>query len=498
MAMKIKSIKIFWDKIMNSENKVLFSWEDKNKAINIFYYNNWYWKTTLFTFIKESFLWNKIKDKFISLFEMKLLINNEEYLIKNSPIDWLNVTYKSNLINYADFKKILEKKILNKNEKLAVAWRNPQWEQKRNTLESLLRFNFFSDDEFKKYTQQSCSLINSDLDWDTKWIMLNYILWESFNRDKEKLFRIAYKYWAKQKILNNTKSIWKNYKEYFTPWNQLKLFDNPEKQFNKLIKQKIILKDSLIQLESIILKLDEIKKESIKYLKNNGLIINLIKREHKKLKTKKIEYEENFSIIKNQISDLIYDYWDLIKWVTSTTKKAIESRKKALEYVNNNKKLVEDYYRNNKSLFNQFKVWFLKELTNWIFNFDNIIIDNRELKLSIWWWADEKKWDWRLKTLRFLALIWIILFKAKNNYARNLWIWFFDSPFYWVDMLNSTKALNSISSFIENNKLSTQLFIFATKEENNSIEDSFEKELKKNKNIYFHPYDYENKEYLIS
>ena len=65
-------------------------------------------------------------------------------------------------------------------------------------------------------------------------------------------------------------------------------------------------------------------------------------------------------------------------------------------------------------------------------------------------------------------------------------------------MLNSTKALNSISSFIENNKLSTQLFIFATKEENNSIEDSFEKELKKNKNIYFHPYDYENKEYLIS
>ena len=128
---------------------------------------------------------------------MKLLINNEEYLIKNSPIDWLNVTYKSNLINYADFKKILEKKILNKNEKLAVAWRNPQWEQKRNTLESLLRFNFFSDDEFKKYTQQSCSLINSDLDWDTKWIMLNYILWESFNRDKEKLFRIAYKYWTK-------------------------------------------------------------------------------------------------------------------------------------------------------------------------------------------------------------------------------------------------------------------------------------------------------------
>ena len=110
MAMKIKSIKIFWDKIMNSENKVLFSWEDENKAINIFYYNNWYWKTTLFTFIKESFLWNKIKDKFISLFEMKLLINNEEYLIKNSPIDWLNVTYKSNLINYADFKKILEKK----------------------------------------------------------------------------------------------------------------------------------------------------------------------------------------------------------------------------------------------------------------------------------------------------------------------------------------------------------------------------------------------------
>ena len=154
--------------------------------------------------------------------------------------------------------------------------------------------------------------------------MLNYILWESFNRDKEKLFRIAYKYWAKQKILNNTKSIWKNYKEYFTPWNQLKLFDNPEEQFNKLIKQKIILKDSLIQLESIILKLDEIKKESIKYLKNNGLIINLIKREHKKLKTKKIEYEENFSIIKNQISDLIYDYWDLIKWVTSTTKKEIE------------------------------------------------------------------------------------------------------------------------------------------------------------------------------
>ncbi len=496
MWLRIKSISAFWDKIMNSKSKELFSWKDTNKPINIFYYNNWYWKTTLFTFIKKSLIWEKIKDKFISVFIMKLIIDDKEYTINNSPTNGISVILNKKDITYEKFKKILEEKVLNKNEKLSVAWRNTQWEQKRNTLESLLRFNFFSDDEFKKFNQQSCTLINSDLDGDTKWILLNYILWEQFNKEKEYLFKTAYRYWAKQKIIWNTQTIWKTYKEYFVDDAQMQFIDDPEIEFNNLVKNKISIKDSLIKLEAILIKLEKLKNESNLYLDNSELVKKLITEEELNCLEKKKEFLNQYSIIKNRINDLIADYWDIIKWIPSNTRKSIELRKAALDYVNKNKLLVEDYYRNNKLLFNKYNNWFIKELTKWIFNFSNITLDNRELKLSIWWWSDERKWDWRLKTLRFLSLIGIILYKAQNKEARNLWIWFFDSPFYGVDINNSTKSINSISNFINKNRINTQLFIFATKEEINEVTDSFQTELSLNNNVYFHPY--EEKDFLIS
>lgn len=498
MTLKIKSIKIFWNQIMNNQSKELFNWKDEWKPIIIFYYNNWFWKTTLFNFIKSTFLWKKIKDNFIDLFQMEVLLNDSNYLIKNWPNIWIEVLLNNQLSTYENFKENLENLILNKNEKLAVAWKNPTWEQNRNTLESLLRFNFFTDDEFKKYTQKECSLINSDLDWDTRGILFNYILWEEFDYNKKKLFKIAYRYWARQKIINDTNKLEKIYSSYFDTNNQISLFENPEEDFNNLLNDKFTTKNILLQIEAIVSNLNDLKNENINFLVNNDIINNLIEKELNHLNESRKDYEKEYSHINKKLSDLKDEYWDLIKWVPTNTQKAIWLRKDALIFVKKYESDVESYYKNNVKLLNEYKELFLKELTKWIFEFKNIWFNNRELKLLLKWWPDEKKWDWRLKTLRFLSLIWIILFKSKNNFSRNLWIWFFDSPFYWVDMENSTNAIKSISSFIDINKLKTQLFIFATKEEKKEKKDTFEEELEKNKNIYFHKYDYQNKEYLIS
>lgn len=501
MSLKINYINIYWEKIMNERESLLFKWEDSWKPINIFYYNNWYWKTTLFSFIKQTFIWNKIDDKFINFFEMGISINNDKFILRNWSNLWIKVVNNSKEITYDSFKEILENKVLNKDWKLAVAWKNPKWEQERNTVESLLRFNFFTDDEFKKYTQKSCSLINSDLDWDTKWILLNYILWEKFDTSKEALFKISYRYWARQKIVSSTKKIGKDYKEYFKDlWLQISLFEDPEKDFNDLLEKKFETKDSLMQMESIISKLDEINNESKLFLEkeNNSFILNLIEQEKNELEIEKKKYEEKYISINNRIGNLVSEYWEILKWIPSNTKKIINLRREALLFIKENEKLVEEYYRTSNELLNKYKNSFLKELTNWIFKFTNIEFDNRTLKLTLKWWADEKKWDWRLKTLRFLALIWIIIYKSENKHARNLWIGFFDSPFYWVDMYNSIDAIASISKYISKNNITSQIFIFATKEEKKWKIDSFEEELKKDSNIYFHPYNYKEKEYLIS
>lgn len=498
MWLKIKSINIYWVKIMKEEPKNLFSWKDEWKPIIIFYYNNWFWKTTLFTFIKETFLWNKIKDTFIDIFEMEVLLNKKIYLIKNSPSNWIKVLLNTKESSYEDFQKDLENNILNKNEKLAVAWKNQTWEQNRNTLDSLLRFNFFSDDEFKKYNQKECSLINSDLDGDTKGFLFNYILWEKIDRTKESLFKIAYRYWAKQKILNSTKNLEKEYSSYFNNIVQTTLWGTPEEDFNKLLDEKFILKETLLQIESIQNKLIQLLEENKDFLHWNVDISTLINTELKNIWDSRENYESKYKIILKQITDLKDEYGDLLKWIPTKTQKEISLRQDAIHYIKKHQKEIENYYKNTVSLLNEYKNLFLKELTNWIFDFQNITFLNRELRLSLKWWAEEKKWDWRLKTLRFLALVWVILFKSKNSYARNLWIWFFDSPFYWVDMYNSIESIESISDFITQNSLSTQLFIFATKNEKAWIEDSFENELKVNKNIYFHEYDYKSKKYLIS
>jgi len=483
---------------MNQNPKELFKWKDNWKPIIIFYYNNWFWKTTLFNFIKSTFLWKIIKEKFMYEFILEIKLNNNIFILKNSSINKeIKVLCDYKKSSYEKFKEKLENNILNKNEKLAVAWKNTSWEQNRNTLASLLRFNFFTDDEFKKFSQSECSLINNDVDWDTKWMLFNYILWEVYDIKKENLFKIAYRYWAKQKILENTKKLEKKYKDYFSNINQTKLFEDPEEEFNKLLNKKFEIKNNLLEINSIILKLNELKNENKIYLNENNIISDLIKNEYKDFKKEEKRLKSKYENISWRLIDLKDEYWNLIKWVPTNIQKAVELRKNSLIFVNKYKNDVEKYYRENNKLLNEYKNLFLKELTNWNFKFNNIEFNNRKLRLILSW-NNEKKWDWRLKTLRFLALIGIILFKWKNKNSRNLWIWFFDSPFYWVDVYNSTKSLKSISKFIDKNKINTQLFIFATKEEKREKKDSFEEELEKNKKIYFHTYTDNNKEYLIS
>jgi len=484
---------------MNEETPLLFSWKDSWEPINIFYYNNWYWKTTLFNFIKATFTWKQIKETFIDTFEMKIILNSMNYILTNWPWKMVQVLENKKDITYNKFKNILEKQILKRHEKLIIEWNNKKWEQVRNRLESLLRFNFFTDDEFKKYTQKSCSLINSDFDWDTKWIFLNYILWEDFNVEKEKIFKVAFKYWSKQKFIKNTNSIWEAYPEQFedTSW-QASLFLNPEEEFNESVRKKFTIKDTLFQIESIIEKLRFLELDVKKFLNNNKLVLQLIKTELKDILIQQKKYEKEYKSISHRIQYLKDNFWDIIKWIPTDIQGKIKQRRSALQFVEKYKKDIETYYNNANPLFNEYLRWFLHELTTPLFNSENINFHHRDLKLSIWWWSEEKKWDWRLKTLRFLALVWIILLKSIKWNSRNLWIWFFDSPFYWVDMKNSIWAIESISDFIDKKSIKSQLFIFATKEESEWVVDTFERTLSKNKNVYFHEYDYKNKKYLIS
>lgn len=501
MILRIISIQAFWiGKEINEEynlqdDKELFSWTDCGKPIIIFYYNNWFGKTTLFEFIKDTFLGKKINDTFVSIFKIKIELESQEYEIINSRIEGVKIINQKMEITYDEFKKILEDKVLHKNEKLAVAWNNDSWEQQRNTFESLLRFNFFSDDEFKKYSSKECSLINSDMDWDTKWFLFNYILWEDF-KDKEELFKIAYKYWARQKILENTAYVEKKYPEQFEESIQKEIFASPEEDFNNLLKKKFLTKDNLLQIESVILKLRELENQNRLFLESNQYVTIIINDELEHLEEKKKNIEKEYENINARITDLKDNYSDLIKWIPTQIQNDISKRKEARNFVRKHQKAIEEYFDSENGLLNEYKRDFLMALTNWIFEYKNLWFDSRKLRLSISW-ATEKKWDWRLKTFRFLALVAIILFKSKQKNARNLGIWFLDSPFYGVDMINSIGALKSISKFVESNIISTQLFIFATKEEKKENNDSFQEDLRNDKNIYFHEYDLE-KEYLFS
>lgn len=497
---KINSIYIFWheEPLLTKEPKLLFSWKNEGKPIVMFYYNNGYWKTTLFSLIKDVFQWNHIKEEYIGRMEMEVIISDIKYQITNSHV-WINILRGNEVISFNEYKNILEKQVLNKNENLLVTWKNISWQQQRNTLESLLRFNFFTDDEYRKDTNNKhrCSLINSDLDWETKWILLDYILWEDFDKNKIDLFKIAYRYWAKQRIEKSTKNIGEIYSYYFDNNAQTSIFEKPEVDFDKAIREKFEYKDIILQIEAIEAKLIELKNENISFLNNNQLVNSLITNELQEIKKVKKEYTNQYDVINKRLIDLKDNFWDIINQVDTEAKKDILERRIALKYISEHKNKIETYFSGDHKKFEVYLNQVLQELVKWVFDFKNIVFDFRRLKLEIVW-TEEKKWDGRLKTLRFLSLIGIILFKAKfQKDTRNLWIWFFDAPFYGVDMINSVKAINSISKFINENKINTQLFLFVTKDEKPWKKDSFEEDLKDDENIYFHPY-FPEKEYLLS
>ncbi len=478
MKFKITFLKAYshWFEI---NDKLVFSWKDNWKPINIFYYNNGFWKTTLYSLIKVTLELKKIGKEydFISRFELGCKINNKEYIIKNSKLK-LEVFSNEKSINVEKFREdILEKEVLNRNEVLSVLWKNEKWEQERNTLPSLLRFNFFTDKNYKNYWENTCSLIDAHLDGTTKWMLLNYVLGEKYDYDKIALFKKAYRYWAQENYLNKNKRFYRKYKEYFLDesTNQSKLFEYNESELEEKIKERFEVKNKLIQINSILDKLKSLQEITNNHLPNKIDIINLIKNEIEFLNRELKLYLQKDRELKEQILDIKNKYSDFIKKIPTKDKKRFEELKAAHNFISENKRYIENYYQTHKTEFNKYLQEFLYKLTSFLFELENNIKFNLE-ELKIWLRKTESiKWDWRLKILRFLSAVAIVLYKSKYYYARNLWVLFFDAPFYGVDMLNIIKALESIINYLKDNKeIKTQIFLFVTKKEIKEQEDSFE------------------------
>lgn len=440
------------------------------KPINIIYMPNSSGKSLifnalehLFSFNRKPFIKKETNDSLWIIIEFTLNWKKYEFISTvNTPYnitcDWEEVD---------NFDKILSSNIWLNNWKLKYYWKD------KNTLYWVNRFSFLdshwiNDKEYKN----EISFIDTGFDWDSRKIILSYILWNEIDNNKFELiteyehiknFIDKNKKLQKYENIENTSNLISSdihnlYQELSdlraTYWDVLmaskqlqKLKDDYLSTIWKKDEDYIFIENELNNLRLIskdtLNKIDENKND----IKDRELIEKKDLFESKTIKNKDIERYNHYLKYKKRLS--VMNTFALDSYISSNIEPTIKDFKI----------FIWKFY--DIFIQNCIKCWVIKkdDLTNME---NSIIFDESKLKIKAFF----KTSEWIRKTIRVLTFMWLHIYWNIND-NRCLNISFYDSFIENIDYSLRKVLFHSLFDFIKKENFTTpEMFLFITKVEN--------------------------------
>lgn len=431
-----------------------FSWIfDENKKINVFFLPNGGWKTIIYEAMNDMLSWKQrqnIEKEYT--WDYEIVINctiGEENIEIKKNISWLSYKKWEKTISSSDYQAILKKE-LNISEDL-INYTYKDWERKeirKNTVNSIFRYNFFSKHDMPNKNNKRIPLINNTYDKNSKKVLLSYFLWSDYSQED----------FAKFCDFSQMNNFIKDNKK------KVQKYDNVSNIFNnngeELYKEYSGVKQKFGDISIAIEKLEELVElaKSNFWEENSDYIF--INSQLDALRSIKKKLTENRKNLKEEIQKLNdYEKDALIK---QSDKWIIETIKKFKQFENNVKQMDDEIKIIEKNisqkitpLFEFIQNWFQRNntLSNYWAKFD---VDQQEFYFT-------KPWNESYRiTLRIIGSVLLNIFSNKNWWRIPDYI-FYDSIFEDFSE-NNWKAqfdlINNLYNKIEFKEYLPQLFIF--------------------------------------
>lgn len=442
---RIKRIQIFHDVSFSSE---IFDWQDMGKALNVFHFKNQFWKTTLYNVVRCLLSWDLLSSKNINIDVvwsaiLALQIDDVTYTLKSNHKDFYFMKDGNPIIDIPYDQYMLEE----------VFWKD-YWtdqiiyhKQEKTSVSSLMRFSFFSDEDFSSKDSCTADLIHVKFDGKGKFILLCYVLWWGLNNgvtwgeifyDINELTKIDKEIWKIEGKLNS-----KNAKElqaisdglFSDMWNKYKEVQNEKLELENL--QSITKKMEILKLKAWNIGL---WKQIMDYLDSE---ISFLSGSLKELQDRIKQKDDYLLCFSSEI-----DPQDVL------THEQLKNKKNALL---EKKEIIE------RKLFSSL------DLGKVIENYDNITssfewifwfkVDCEEMKVAL----SNLSSEGILKCSKFLAnlcfQIYSALYYQEKKKIPLLPIWFYDSVFGGVDIDNIITCFSQIWYLDQEIKDNIQIFV---------------------------------------
>lgn len=431
---------LFWEQT--------FSEKLTDKNINVFYMWNRQWKTLLYTLIHSALSGEK---EYNINNEYNLTLSIDAYLFDNNynyQISNLYLKIKENDKNITNDTYI---KTVNNNlniyDDLKIQRENS--EERKNTLRSMFRYIFFSDNDVWKRNRweiRELWLVNTYKDWCSKKILLSYFLWLKIDNQT---FTELYRYYKLVDDINRNKKEYEKYEDI----GNLFLSEDSNELFKEYSSCKKLFWDISVAIEHI-----------------ESMLI-LAKSLNKKEDNKKKDFlRKQLTLLNNEKNNILYKMLKAQKKIKSLNEvermsgKERESNKKFLvEYKqkvkdkNSLEKKYEKLLLEIDWLLEKCSIYIKKQLAElW---YKNLEINLLEQKIK----STEPRSEWEMSVIRILCWILLNSFSQQNNW-RLLNICCFDAIFQWIDENNWHDLFTKIND-LYNSELKLylpQIFIFIT------------------------------------
>lgn len=322
----------------------------------------------------------------------------------------------------------------------------------KTSISSLMRFSFFSDEDFDSKDSNQADLIHEEFDGKWKIVLFKYVLWQKLKEQKSR-------------------------KDAFEKVNQLSQIN---KEIGKL--KKILDLKEANQARQISESLFSDTGNQYKELQNNKLELeNLIKAiqrlEILKLKANELHLGKDFSdFLSEEILFLRESKWGLESDINSKQQSIF-----AFSSVNPNDLLNYDEKKEKKKKLEEKRDLIEAELdTFFVVDEKSVVSKYLDIVDSIKWEWDKFYFkvdiedllvrlpvlssEWILKWSKFLANVCFQLYSANNYSEKNkiplLPIGIYDSVFWWADVDIIIQCFEAIKNLNDSLKNNLQIFVF--------------------------------------
>lgn len=443
--MRIEKIQVYLDAV--DKKKEIFSRSNSWGHAKFFFMENGGWKSLMYTTINAILSWENgdyFEEKLTWIeIVLTMFIESITYTIKKNKESLVIINSEGKKVFFTDFKAIIRDSLRLNEELIDYDYKGNA--KKKNTLNSLFRFNFINDNDIRIKNKESVKeihIINSSYDWHWRRILLAYYLWADLSRDD---------YFNIKKYFTNTSYIVDNKKLYdrYTSSNQ-NLFLDKEKT-SALYASLSMERTKLWDISNAITKIDVLINKYIQSYWEDDDHKFLLKQQ-KLMIVRKTELEQNANKISEEIkfhksNEVKYfgEQWFESKEMEiihqyKTTKKELKNEKGTLETI------IVGKINNHITKLNTF---IAEAITKYKLSdtFWPILFNPENLSISF----PNGVSEWQARAIRILLVFFIVSYSI-NNHWRCIDNIFFDSTTEKLDHKNMQLVIKTLHSYIDNSK----------------------------------------------